>query len=76
MLNLTQLADGALARVVAVTQPGETGERLMELGLTPGVLVSVIRRGLFGDPLQLSVRGAMLSMRRAEAESVQVAALA
>lgn len=60
------------ATVVAVHEPGATGERLLEMGLTPGTRVTVVRRGLFGDPLQVSVRGYMLSLRRAQARAIVI----
>ncbi len=70
--TLAELPLQAPARVLAVLEPGHLGERLLELGLTPGVQVSVVRRGLFGDPLQLCVRGGMLSVRRAQAAAIRV----
>lgn len=44
--------------------------RLMELGLTPGVHVQVIRIAAFGGPLDIEVRGYQLSLRREEAAAV------
>ncbi len=75
MSTMAELGIGARARVVTITDPGSVGERLMELGLTPGAIVEVLRRGPAGDPVQLAVRGAMLSVRRAEAASVRIAPL-
>lgn len=60
------------AVVVAVHEPGAMGERLLEMGLTPGTRVTVVRRGLFGDPLQVSLRGYMLSLRRAQARAILI----
>ncbi len=70
--SLADLAVGRSARVVAILEPGALGERLMELGLTAGTTVEVLRRGLFGDPLQLRLRGFMLSLRRRQARSIRV----
>lgn len=65
--------------------PGETGivgkletpsfevrQRLMEMGLTKGVLVSVVRVAPLGDPMEIELRGYRLSLRRKEAEAVKV----
>ena len=46
--------------------------RLMEMGLLPGTRVIPRKRAPFGDPLELSVRGASISIRRAEARHIMV----
>ena len=46
--------------------------RLMEMGLLPGVRVTVARVAPLGDPLELRLRGYSLSIRRAEAAAVRV----
>lgn len=47
----------------------------MELGLVPGTTVRVVKVAPLGDPLELVVRGASLSIRAAEAAAVQVFAV-
>ena len=71
-VRLSDLPSGQLAAIIAVSEPGELGERLMELGMTVGTTVEVVRRGLFGDPLQLRLRGFMLSVRNRQAQAIQV----
>jgi Fe2+ transport system protein FeoA len=61
-----------MARLVALDEPGEAGDRLLEMGLTPGTSLRVVRTGLFGDPLQIEVRGYMLTLRRAQASHIVV----
>lgn len=64
-------------------EPGERGtiqgirnatprvrQRLLEMGLTRGTIVEVIRLAPLGDPMEISLRGYRLSLRREEAESV------
>ncbi len=46
--------------------------RLLEMGLVPGTEVSVTRRAPLGDPIELSIRGYSLSIRKAEARGVAV----
>lgn len=70
--TLVGLRAGEWGRVVAVHEPGELGERLLEMGLTPGIQVGMVRHGPLGDPVQLSVRGALISVRRRLAETVLV----
>lgn len=46
--------------------------RLLELGLVPGIAIEVLAVAPLGDPLELWVRGSRLSIRRAEAEQLEV----
>src|SRR4051794_7940805 len=75
VVTLSTLRAGARARLLAVDEPGELGDRLLELGLTPGVTVTLVRRGLFGDPLLIEVRGSMLSLRARQAHAIRVVLL-
>ncbi|HEX9622070.1 MAG TPA: FeoA family protein [Polyangiaceae bacterium] len=47
--------------------------RLMELGFVPGTRITMVGVAPMGDPLELSVRGAALSIRRSEARCIAVA---
>lgn len=60
------------AQVVAVGGPRGFRRRLLELGLVPGTQVRVVNVAPLGDPMELDVRGCRLSIRREEADSVQV----
>ena len=46
--------------------------RLRELGLVPGTKVRLVRRAPFGDPIEISVRGSRLAMRRSEARHIKI----
>lgn len=72
MTDLSDLPDGARARVEAVTGEPLLRERLVELGFTPGADVEVKGRALLGDPIELRVRGGLLAVRRDEARCVHV----
>ena len=73
-LVLDDLVPGQRAIVVAVLEPGALGDRLLELGMTPGAPVEVVRRAPFGDPLQVRLRGALVALRRAQARRIRVRA--
>ena len=60
----------AIVRALRNERP--IARRLMELGLVPGTRVSITRIAPLGDPLQLRVRNYALSIRRAEAISIDV----
>ena len=63
---------GAQLRVVRVIGGDEISHRLLEMGLTPGVRVTLIGAAPLGDPLELELRGYRLSVRRSEAARVEV----
>ena len=75
MSSLAQLDVGGQARVVGVRGDDEISQRLLEMGLTPGVGISLLGRALLGDPIEIEVRGYRLSVRRSEAERVDVEVL-
>jgi Fe2+ transport system protein FeoA len=72
MSSLAQLDIGGRARVVGVQGGDDISQRLLEMGLTPGVEISLLGRALLGDPIEIEVRGYRLSVRRSEAERVEV----
>jgi ferrous iron transport protein A len=73
-LKLSQLALGASARVKDFPKNGATFVRLREMGLLPGTSVTFVRTAPLGDPLEIKVRGYLLTLRRAEAEQITVEA--
>ena len=72
MRALAELAPGERGRVVSVAGDADAARRLMDLGLIRGTTVEVIRRAPLGDPLEVKLRGFMLTLRRAEAEHIMV----
>jgi len=70
--TLAKLAVGSRATVAQVEGADELACRLMEMGLTPGVELRVVGVAPLGDPLELEVRGYRLSVRRSEAERVEI----
>jgi ferrous iron transport protein A len=69
---LAELAPGERGRVVSVAGDADAARRLMDLGLIRGTTVEVIRRAPLGDPMEVKLRGFMLTLRRAEAEHITV----
>ncbi len=68
--TLDQLAIGDRAVVHRVDCAPRVGCRLMEMGLLPGTPIEMVRRAPFGDPLEIRLRGYLLSLRRSEASGV------
>jgi len=69
---LSSLQPGERAKVLAIDLPGSARGRIMELGLTNGITLEVVRFAPLGDPMDIKVRGAHLSLRKAEAASIRV----
>ncbi len=72
MRLLTELSVGEHARVSKINGSDQISQRLLEMGLTPGIDVSVIGTAPLGDPLELELRGYRLGVRRSEAQRVEV----
>ena len=72
MKTLRQVAIGDTVTVVKIHGEGAVRRRIMDMGLTKGVEVTVRKVAPLGDPIQLNVRGYELSIRKADAEMVEV----
>ena len=72
MRSLENIPIGSTARVADVAGEDTTSLRLLEMGLTPGVDVTVVGTAPLGDPLELELRGYRLSIRRNEASRVAI----
>ena len=71
-MTLDAVPPGSSARIRRLTGDPALRERLVELGLTPGLVVRLLRRAPLGDPLEVQVRGYRLAIRADEAASVEV----
>jgi Fe2+ transport system protein FeoA len=70
--SLNRLAPGSRAVVRRVEGDARVRQRLLEMGLTSGAKVAMVRSAPLGDPVEVSVRGYHLSLRRREAQSITV----
>jgi Fe2+ transport system protein FeoA len=70
--TLDQLQAGDETRVLELNGAEDTAHRLMEMGLLPGTPIQVVRFAPLGDPIEISVRGYHLSLRRTEAADIVV----
>jgi ferrous iron transport protein A len=69
---LSEIQPGQIVEIVAIAGRSSFRRRLMELGLVPGTRVELVRVAPLGDPVELLVRGASLSIRKAEAGVIEV----
>ena len=72
MKTLREIPAGGTAKVVKIHGEGAVRRRIMDMGLTKGVDVTVRKVAPLGDPIQLNVRGYELSIRKADAQMVEV----
>ena len=72
MNTLKNVKVGKRVRVVKVRGEGAIKRRIMDMGLTKGVVISVRKVAPLGDPIEINVRGYELSLRKADAEMIEV----
>ena len=72
MKTLKQATAGETVKVVKLHGEGAIKRRIMDMGLTKGVEVYVRKVAPLGDPVEVTVRGYELSLRKADAEMVEV----
>jgi len=72
MKNLRDVKIGETAKVVKLHGEGAVKRRIMDMGLTRGVEVFVRKVAPLGDPIEVTVRGYELSLRKADAEMIEV----
>ena len=72
MNTLKSAKVGQTVRVVKLHGEGAVKRRIMDMGLTKGVVVHIRKVAPLGDPIELTVRGYELSLRKADAEMVEI----
>ena len=70
--TLKNVKVGRRVRVVKVRGEGAVKRRIMDMGLTKGVEIYVRKVAPLGDPVEINVRGYELSLRKADAEMIEV----
>lgn len=69
---LSELEPGVNAIILKVNGSGSLRQRLLEMGLTPKTKVELIKTAPLGDPIEISVRGYTLCIRKDEAKEIEV----
>jgi ferrous iron transport protein A len=72
MKTLKQVKVGETVTTVKLTGEGAVKRRIMDMGITKGVEVTVKKVAPLGDPIEVNVRGYELSLRKADAEMIMV----
>ena len=71
-MTLEDLKPGQSAVVKKLTGEGAVKRRIMDMGITKGIEIFVRKVAPLGDPMELTVRGYELSIRKSEAENVEI----
>ena len=72
MRTLKDLKVGESSKVVRLHGQGAVRRRIMDMGITRGTVVKVRKVAPLGDPFELTVRGYELSIRKADAQMVEI----
>ncbi len=72
MKTLRQAKIGDTARIVKIHGEGAVKRRIMDMGITKGVDVHIRKVAPLGDPVEVTVRGYELSIRKADADRIEV----
>ena len=71
-MTLSELTPGLSCRIRKIRVRGLVGQRLLDMGLFPGTLVSVVRNAPLVDPVELKIDDQYLSIRHLEARGIEV----
>ena len=69
---LSEFSVGEKGKIAAVNGEGRIRRRLFDMGVTPGAEVTMRKRAPLGDPIEITIRGYELTLRKTEAACVEV----
>ena len=72
-MTLKETAAGKTVKITRINGDGPVKRRIMDMGLTKGTEVTIRKIAPLGDPIELTVRGYELSIRKDEAAAIEVA---
>lgn len=71
-MTLNDLKTGQTGTVQSIGEKGPMRKRLMDMGVTPGTSIKVIKVAPLGDPIEVNIRGYELSLRKDEAKNIVI----
>ena len=69
---LSEFSIGESGKIIAVNGEGRVRRRLFDMGVTPGAQLTMRKRAPLGDPIEITIRGYELTLRKTEAACVEV----
>lgn len=70
--TLDEIRPGAFVTVINIADDGNIKRRIMDIGILPGVCIEVVKLAPLGDPIQISLLGFDMVMRRSDASKIIV----
>ena len=71
-MTLSELTPGLSCKIKKIKLRGMVGQRLLDMGLFPGTIVSIVRNAPLIDPVELKIDNQYLSIRHLEARAIEV----
>ena len=71
-MTLSEIKIGQSAKVVKLYGEGTVRRRIMDMGITKGTAIKIRKTAPLGDPIEVTVRGYELTIRKADAEMIEV----
>jgi len=71
-MTLDMAKEHATLKIVRIAGKGGMRLRMLQMGITPGTRIKILRQAPLADPVEISVRGSKLALRRDEAKNIQV----
>lgn len=71
-MTLKELKPGQQGTVASINTTGPMKRRIMDMGITPGVEIKVVKVAPLGNPIEVNVRGYELSLRKEEAQQIEM----
>ena len=71
-MTLSEIKIGQSAKVVKLYGEGAVRRRIMDMGITKGTAIKIRKTAPLGDPIEVTVRGYELTIRKADAEMIEV----
>ncbi len=73
--SLSELVVGESGKIISVNGEGRVRRRLLDMGVTAGTELALRKKAPLGDPIEITIRGYELTLRKAEAACVEVETL-
>lgn len=71
-MTLKDINPGQVCTVVSIGERGPRKRRIMDMGVTPGTAIKVVKVAPLGDPIEINLRGYELSLRKSDAEYIKI----
>lgn len=69
-MTLKEMKPGEQGKIISIGEKGPMRRRIMDMGITPGADIKVVKAAPLGDPIEVTIRGYELSLRKEEASQI------